>query len=358
MTSPDTAPLTGQEIASAAYVLPPLQPQGLSLGIVAVSILLAIITLLVACLRIWVRLGLLTGLTRVWKTEDYLFVLALVPFIPSVVWAIIAVHYGVGLRDADLPSSLYAVRAGEYIVYWEVMYFVSSTLIKSAIGFTCIRIDQRKRVTYPVLLNIFIMWLTAALALMFVFVNCRPLAATWNPALGTCQQMISLETVSYIVSAVQALTDWVSAFVPCYIVSKLQMPRRTKITIVFILGLGILASIATIIRLPYLKYYNTAKYPKDFLFHVGVIVMCSNAECSLGIIACSLPPLRKLLKMFYEHWSSYKRGAQDYDVRNSGMILGPLHPQSDGLSSTRAAARNEIWHTLDNDDSSRKGILQ
>lgn len=77
--------------------------------------------------------------------------------------------------------------------------------------------------------------------------------------------MISLELVSYVVSAVQAVTDWVSAFVPCYIVSKLQMPRRTKIAIVFMLGLGILASIATIIRLPYLRYYDTAKYPNDFL---------------------------------------------------------------------------------------------
>lgn len=61
------------------------------------------------------------------------------------------------------------------------------------------------------------------------------------------------------------MTDWISALYPCYIVSKLQMPRRTKITIVFVLGLGILASIATIVRLPYLRYYDTAKYKTDFL---------------------------------------------------------------------------------------------
>lgn len=180
MALPDTVSLTGQQLAAAAYVLTPLEPRGLSLGIVVVSILLAIVTLLVACLRIWVRMGLLTGLVRVWKTEDYLFVLGLVslffilrsicsyhgliepsltvqqaPFLPSIVLAIIAVHYGVGTRDEHLPSPLYAVRAGEYIIYWEVLFFVSSTLIKSAIGFTCIRIDQRRRVTYPVLLNIF-----------------------------------------------------------------------------------------------------------------------------------------------------------------------------------------------------------
>lgn len=74
----DAVPLTGQQIAAAAYALPPLEPKQLSLSIVVVSVILAIVTLFVACLRVWVRLGLLKGLSRVWKTEDYLFVSALV----------------------------------------------------------------------------------------------------------------------------------------------------------------------------------------------------------------------------------------------------------------------------------------
>lgn len=74
----ETVPLTGDQIAAAAYSLPPLEPQALSLGIVVVSVILAVITLFVACLRICVRLGLLKSIARVWKTEDYLFVLALV----------------------------------------------------------------------------------------------------------------------------------------------------------------------------------------------------------------------------------------------------------------------------------------
>lgn len=207
MPASNPVELSGEQIAVAAYALPPLKLRGFSLGTVLLSIILAGVTLLVAFLRIWVRLGLSNGLIRVWKLEDYLFVIALVSFgiyitcspsfsgqttlltvcktffIPSIVWSVIAALYGVGLRDADLPSPLYGVRAGEYIIYWELLYFVSSTLIKSAIGFTCIRIDQRRRVTYPVLLNITIMCLVAILAITFVFANCRPLAATWNPAL-------------------------------------------------------------------------------------------------------------------------------------------------------------------------------
>lgn len=143
-----------------------------------------------------------------------------------------------------------------------------------------------------------------------------------SAASGTCQKMISLQTVSYIVSAIQMATDWVCAAIPCFIVAGLQMSRRRKISVIAILGLGVSASVATCVRMPYLKYYDTARYPEEiackFIFqrlrhidtfanavccckidHLGVISITSNVECCLGIIACSLPPLRKLFRFYY-----------------------------------------------------------
>lgn len=105
------------------------------------------------------------------------------PFLPSVVFAVYAARYGVGSHDADLPSQLYLIRATEYEIYWEVLYFISSTIIKCAIGFTCIRLDRRKRIVIPISINMSVMVIVAILALVFVFVNCTPLAATWNPSL-------------------------------------------------------------------------------------------------------------------------------------------------------------------------------
>jgi hypothetical protein len=87
------------------------------------------------------------------------------------------------MHDAELPSPLYQVRAMEYLIYWEIHYFISSTIIKCAIGFQCIRLDRRKRIVYPIAGNMFVMLTIAILALAFVFANCRPLAATWNPGL-------------------------------------------------------------------------------------------------------------------------------------------------------------------------------
>lgn len=52
---------------------------------------------------------------------------------------------------------------------------------------------------------------------------------------------------------------------PWFIVARLQMSRRKKVSVMIILGLGILASIATCVRMPYLKYYDTAAYPDNLL---------------------------------------------------------------------------------------------
>lgn len=103
------------------------------------------------------------------------------------------------------------------------------------------------------------------LALIFVALNCRPFAATWNPYLGSCQTQISMTTVSIIVSAVQMCTDWACAVIPFFIVAGLQMSVRKKVSVIIILGLGVVASICTVIRLPYLKYYDTTMYPTETL---------------------------------------------------------------------------------------------
>lgn len=58
-------------------------------------------------------------------------------------------------------------------------------------------------------------------------------------------------------------TDWVCAFVPFFIVANLQMSRRKKVSVICILGLGVFASIATCVRIPYAKYYDTKKYPTE-----------------------------------------------------------------------------------------------
>lgn len=66
-------------------------------------------------------------------------------------------------------------------------------------------------------------------------------------------------------------TDWACAIIPFFIVAGLQMSRRRKISVIAILGLGVSASIATCIRMPYLKYYDVVKYPNEIACTFGYV---------------------------------------------------------------------------------------
>ncbi|KAF4499897.1 integral membrane [Fusarium agapanthi] len=354
------ASMTGEQIQALADALKPLTPKNLGPAVQGFAIAFGIVGVIVVCLRIYVRAGLSGVSPRLLGFEDYLAVLATILLMPAVVFSVLAARYGVGSRDANIPSHMYLIRAVEYQTYWELFYFTSSTIIKCAIGLTCIRLDGRKRVLFPICVNMSIMVIVTVLALAFVFANCKPFSATWNPALGTCQKVISLQTVSYIVSAIQMATDWACAIIPFFIVAGLQMSRRRKTSVIAILSLGVSASIATCIRMPYLRYYDTVKYPNEIGYHLGVVSITSNVECCLGIIAFSLPPLRKLFNFYYgsSHEANYPYAGESENVlQNSGQGIrldsingrkGTFH-----VSAQRGTSRAGD-HETDDDNSSTK----
>ncbi|KAM0336969.1 hypothetical protein ACHAPQ_003555 [Fusarium lateritium] len=96
----------------------------------------------------------------------------------------------------------------------------------------------------------------------------------------------------YLMSSAAVVTDWVCAVLPIFMLYKSQMKATTKVSVGVVLGLAALASLCTIIRLPYLKYYTIKS---NYLYNVANIVLWSLVESGIGIIAGSLPSLRKLV---------------------------------------------------------------
>lgn len=75
----------------------------------------------------------------------------------------------------------------------------------------------------------------------------------------------ALEIVSLVGSTFQMLSDWVSALLPFFIIKNLVMAKKTKIGLICILGLGIMASIAALARMLFYKYWNKAEHPTGYL---------------------------------------------------------------------------------------------
>lgn len=71
--------------------------------------------------------------------------------------------------------------------------------------------------------------------------------------------------ISYLGTSIQVVTDWTCAITPFFIVRDLQMQRRVKISVICVLGLGVFASFAAMMRIVFYQYVDTRNYPDDEL---------------------------------------------------------------------------------------------
>ncbi|CAI4211661.1 unnamed protein product [Parascedosporium putredinis] len=285
-------------------------------AIQAVSYLLCALSTLIVGLRILVRVKL-NGSQRAWGWDDIFAVAGWLPMWPSIVFLILATQWGLGAHDSQVPEGMllyYQVRVKEYMFYFEMIYFASSVLTKLAMAIMILRLSSTKMYAYIIWGNMIVLGINATVCLIIMFVSCSPIPALWNEALGFCRIKHGWIIISYAGSVVLAMVDWTCAITPFFILQGLQMPRRRKLSVQIILGLGMFGSAAGLVRMGYYHTYDTEKYPDESLFNWGHTILWSVLEAGLGVIACSLPPLRILFKRFYQ-------GSSGMSGRKSGMDL-------------------------------------
>ena len=241
-------------------------------------------------LRLSIRVWLLKSGTRALGLDDFFLVLALAPFLSACVTGSKASYYGVGTRDVDL-TPLQMIKAAQYNTYWQLSYALSIPFTKIAIASALFRVTNRTRYRAILWFVIILSCVVLGVAILSLVLLCKPWPATWNPTLGTCGNRDIITALSYAASAVTIITDWTCAIVPYFVLKDLQVATRVRYSLIGVLGLGAFASIAAIVRMPYFQYYS---HTSDVLYYSANITIWSNVESGVGIIAASIPPLRRL----------------------------------------------------------------
>ncbi|RYP39456.1 hypothetical protein DL767_002190 [Monosporascus sp. MG133] len=281
--------LNPSELAALAYAEPPITPRGVSRTLSVLSIIFLVLATVVISLRIWVRAWMLKG-NKGWGLDDTLAVMGFIPFAVFCVCAIFGAYYGLGTLDKDLNRFL-IMRGTEYMAYCQVTITISVSFTKASIGVTVMLISTG----------------TGISGVVGLLITCKPPAAKWNPGLGTCSGYDLILLGSYAFSWVVIATDLACAVIPYLIVRNLEMPSRSKYSIIIILGIGALASVACVVRIPYLSYFTKTE---NVLYGIGYVILWSAVESAVGIIAGSLPSLRKLFGYYFETPNnSYQRGS-------------------------------------------------
>lgn len=125
-------------------------------------------------------------------------------------------------------------------MFWQIFYISGSVFIKASICATLARIATQRRYIYTLWGLVVVSVIATLVAISAVLVRCKPVAASWNPALGTCIDQSIIIALTYAVSVINVVTDWAVAVIPVFILWNLQMRKTLKKMIALVLGLGVL----------------------------------------------------------------------------------------------------------------------
>ncbi|KAK8084685.1 hypothetical protein PG997_005956 [Apiospora hydei] len=303
--------------------------------------------------RFWIRTQ-----RKAWGPDDWAMVATIPVWVVSQVGMIGMAWSGVGQLDSTLTAQQKANSNFWFYVFQEFWCFTLVAL-KWSLGFTLLRIgDGKKWVQGIIYACLALVTICTGGTGMYLFFQCTPVEKNWLPETeGTCQPREIQTALSFLVAAVSITTDWIFAMLPFALIWKLQMGARVKASVIGLLGLGIFASIAPIVRLKYLLLMNDAS---KFLQGLGIILAWAQAEVGIGLLVANLPACRPLLESAIAAFTSTisskdksKTGATSAAAKNSYLELGERDPTKKGNSmASRGGVETKVYGTYIGDGSS------
>lgn len=111
------------------------------------------------------------------------------------------------------------------------------------------------------------------------------------------------------------------------------MDNRIKLSVLGLLGLGVFASIAPLVRLSVTVNLSTTK---DFLFNAMDVAAWAQAEIGMGVIVANLPALRPLLEKILSLRSTIRSDKHSKQPMSTDRYL----ELEEGLSSRKTKSKN------------------
>ncbi|KAL2837829.1 hypothetical protein BJX68DRAFT_249494 [Aspergillus pseudodeflectus] len=231
--------------------------------------------------------------------DDYLAALATVAYtVVAISYTVGLLLYGVGKQTSEVDQESYVV--GLKIVFiGELLYFVATYLIKMSFAFTLLVCLLNQVILFSLLGSGLIVTLIAWFWALFF---CRPVQYFWeqagpqqagpDPVQGSCKNISSLMGVLLAHAAWTLVADVTLGMVlPITLLWGSPMHWKLKISVYALLGLGSIASIATVVRIIYLPQVSI----QQGLLTNNPVILWSIIETGVSIISTSVATMRRLL---------------------------------------------------------------
>lgn len=300
-------------------------PMLLSVGWVLLAIAIASVGL-----RLYVKLGLNNGV----RSDDYTIVASLIAAIIGVCCLTKFVLIGLGRHIYCLPREQIPLVL-KWSVVSQIFNIMGIGLSKISVCLCVLRIIGRTRKHLATFLWVVIAFCAAShfVQIMLFLVQCRPMAAIWNPRVqGKCFSPHITYLVGYIGFGLDAFTDLICAAIPIFILHRLQMNARTKVALCCLIGLGSLTAGCAIAKAVTLK----GVFSDDYTWGLWKPAVCTIIEHLTSITLVSLPALRpffnRILESATPRGGSGKRSVK-YSPRWTPAASGDLYALDASLKS-------------------------
>lgn len=247
----------------------------------------------------WFAVGL-RSYTRIFlihsfRADDYLMLVGLSIFTTFCALILTGIKAGMGHHDVDIANHNARVQA----LMWQALalttYIIAMMFIKLSIGVFLLRLSIEPVYRWILWISLVVVGVWSTVMFFWDIFQCNPVYRQWDYSVQNsyCIGSGHIISAAYAITVMTILSDWLYALLPAFMLWNVKMTKQAKVTVLFILGMGVFASIATLIRIRFLSSLSDSD---DFLYQATDALVWSVVEPGLAIVASSLATIRPLLR--------------------------------------------------------------
>ncbi|KAK3498877.1 uncharacterized protein B0T23DRAFT_3424 [Neurospora hispaniola] len=324
-----------------------------AVAVVVVDIIFTTLAFITVCFRLFTRVVLVQNV----GSDDYYIVGSMISSIAYLTVVMMQIKAGLGrhlMSEDEVVGFLYALWATIWI------YSLALMFVKMSITVQCYRVFRTPRMQkffkiYFVLVVIYGLW-----TVFGTFFTCWPINLWWEMVRrerapkGACMDK---NIITFANAGINIASDLVLAIIPIPLLWKLQIPKKQKLVLTSLFGMGMFASVMSIVRLSSLQQIGAAPAEEQSVMGVSIAIW-SCIEVNIAIMCASAPALKPLVikvfpKMLLSDLYAKTKGAYDASKRSKlggggghGGKYG--HGHGDGKSSEQSGKRthNRSAHSI------------
>ncbi|KAF2170774.1 hypothetical protein M409DRAFT_51034 [Zasmidium cellare ATCC 36951] len=300
-------------------------------AVVGVTISFTVLAFMATVMRLYTRIGIVRNA----GLDDIVITIALALTSVLTVTMCQQVRYGMG-RHADTLSNNDNVQS--LVWFWASVwvYYVALCFAKLSILLQYLRIfpERKFRIGCFTLIGVIVGW--TFWAFFSALFACWPIRHFWDKSIeGTCLNRLAVCRFSN--AAVNIITDVCTAILPLPVLKSLNLPKRQKMVLMVVFGLGGVTCVISILRLSALYVISKSS---DVSWDNPLAAIWSSLEVNVGILCSCIPTLKGCITRYFPTlFSSSSYGASN-NVRPSTFELAGNHGKSHA-SCTATVDRDE-----------------